>query len=124
MAADVLKNVILSSDELRSDILDITDYHLQYNKELELLEIFSPAGQMLTEKFKPETYYDMFLTTYIIPYETEKNEANRFKFITNQQGMYNGRSMNLFADISVNGMIPNDMGLVIPRVQEYLGIGE
>lgn len=121
LAADVLRNVILSSDELRDDILDFTEFHMILDKDLELLEVYTPAGNMLVEKFKPETYFDLFLPTYIVPYEQEKNEENRFKFVINQQGIYPGRSINLFSDIAVNGMIPNDMSIVIPRIREYLG---
>lgn len=121
LAADVLNNVIHIADKLRPDILDFTEFHAEYNEDLDLFGIYTPAGKMLTEKFKPETYFDVMLHTKVLPYEQEPNDAKRFKFVVNKQGKYDGRSIGLFTDISKDGMIPNDMGIVIKKLRAYLG---
>lgn len=117
MAADTLANVILSSDDIREDMLDITEYHVDYDESLGVFRFNVPFGKMLSEKFQPESYYDLVLYTKVLPHETEPDETKRFKFITVKRDAMDGRSMGLFADISVEGMIPNDMGLVIDRIK-------
>ena len=100
----------------------MTEYHAKYNAEDDLYEVFVPAGAMLTEKFKPESYYDIFLHTYVVPFEEEEDDSQRFKFVVSKVGRYDGRSMHLFADVSKDGMIPNDLELVLSRVRKSLGI--
>lgn len=121
LAADTLRNVILSSDQLRGDILDFTEFHSQWNDEIGQFEIYTPAGNMLVDKFKPETYFDLMLYSYVLPYEVEQDETKRFKFMTIKKEGYDGRSMGLFSNESEAGLIPNDMNLVMSKLREYLG---
>lgn len=122
LAADTLNNIIHASDEMRSDIIDITEFHAEYNEELDLFGIYTPAGKMLTEKFKPETYFDIMLHAKVLPFEEQPDDTKRFKFVINKQGKYDGRSIGLFNDIAERGMIPNDMSLIITRLRKYLNI--
>ena len=122
MAADVLANVIISSDKLNNIQLDFTEFHAEYNSELGIYEIYTSGGKMLTEKFKPESYFDIMLHSYFIPYEAEKDESKRFKYITIKRDGYEGRSIGLFADVAQEGAIPNDMALVIERLRKFLNI--
>lgn len=122
LAADTLRNIILSADELKNIKLDFTEFHSQYNENLNQFEIYTPAGNMLVDKFKPESYFDLMLYSYVLPYEIEKDETRRFKFITIKKEGYEGRGMGLFLDIAKEGMIPNDMNLVIPRLKKFLNI--
>lgn len=121
MAADMLANIILTADELTNIQLDFTEFHSEYNAELDDYQIFTPGGKMLTEKFKPGSYFDVMLYTYVFPYEEEKDEAKRFKFVTIKRDGYDGRGMGLFTDVAVEGRIPNNMTLVIERLRKYLG---
>lgn len=121
LAADTLRNTILSADSLKNIILDVTEFHSQYNEGLNQFEIYTPAGNMLVDKFKPESYFDLMMYSYVLPYEMEKDETKRFKFMTIKREGYEGRSMGLFMDIAKEGLIPNDMKLVIERVKKYLG---
>lgn len=122
LAADTLRNTILSADSLNNVKLDITEFHSQYNQGLDQFEIYTPAGNMLVDKFKPESYFDIMMYSYVLPYETEKDETKRFKFITVKKEGYDGRAMGLFLDVAKEGMIPNDMNLVIGKLKEYLNI--
>ena len=121
LAADTLNNTILASDDLKNVKLDITEFHSEYNDSLNLFTIYTPAGKMLTEKFLPQSYYDIMLHTYVKPYEEEKDEAKRFKFVVIKRDVYDGRSIGLFSDVSKDGMIDNDMQLVISKMFEYMG---
>jgi len=122
LAADTLRSVILASDNLREDLLDFTEFHSEYNGQLDTYELFVPAGNMLKDKFKPMSYYDIMLCSYVTPFEDEKDETKRFKFIVVNTGRHSGRGMNLFADIQKDGMIPNNMSLVVERLVKYLGM--
>lgn len=122
MAAEALNVTLAGIDNLRGDLIVVTEYHAKYNSEEDLYEVFVPAGTMLTEKFKPESYYDIFLHTYVVPFEEEQNDENRFKFVVSKVGRYDGRSMHLFGDIAKDGMIPNNLEMVLSRVRKTLGI--
>ncbi len=62
------------------------------------------------------------LHSYVTPYEAEKDESKRFKYITIKRDGYEGRSIGLFNDVAQEGAIPNDMNLVIQRLRQYLNI--
>lgn len=121
MAADSLNVTLAGIDDLRNDLIVVTEYHAKYNAEDDLYEVFVPAGTMLTEKFKPESYYDIFLHTYVVPFEEEEDDSKRFKFVVSKVGRFDGRSMHLFPDAE-KGMIPNNLELVLSRVRKSLGI--
>jgi hypothetical protein len=122
LAADALTNVILSINHLRDDLLVFTEYHVQYNEDDEVYDIYVPAGNMLRDKFKPKSYYDIVLHSYVIPYEEDSNEEERFKFIVVRKNKYDGRSANLFKGEQEDGMIPNNMEHVIERIRKVYGI--
>jgi hypothetical protein len=118
LAADMLNNILLSTDQLRHGLIDVTEFHAQYDKDLNLFKIFLPAGNMLNNSFLPESYFDVMLHSTVLPYEQEPDESKRFKFVVVQKEQYSGRSMNLFE--SKDGTIPNNMQLVINKLQDYL----
>lgn len=119
LAADMLNNILLSTDQLRHGIIDVTEFHAQYDENLNLFKIFLPAGNMLNNSFLPESYFDIMLCSTVLPYEQEPDESKRFRFVVVQKDKYAGRSMNLFPD-SKDGTIPNNMEEVISKLQNYL----
>ena len=121
LAADTLGNTILSADSLKNVVLDVTEFHSVYNESLGQFEIYTPGGKMLTEKFLPDSYFDLMSYSYVLPYEQEKDESKRFKFMTIKRDGYEGRSMGLFSDIAKDGIIDNNIKLVIDRLFKYLG---
>jgi len=118
LAANILNNILLSTDQLRHGLIDVTEFHAQYDENLNLFKIFLPAGNMLNNSFLPESYFDIMLCSTVTPFEQEPDESKRFKFVVVQKDKYAGRSMNLFD--SKDGTIPNNMQLVIDKLQNYL----
>lgn len=122
LAADSLNNVFKSIGGLRGDLLVFTEFHTQMGDE-GFYKIFLPAGKMLSDKFLPESYFDIMLCTTVLPYsETIDDEAERYKFIVNKQEPYDARSANLFGDLANKGMIPNNMDIVLERIRKYYNI--
>jgi len=123
LAADSLHQIFLYIQNLeREDLLVVTEFHAEYDEEEDVYVIYVPAGKMIRNRFKPESYFDFMIHTYVVPYEDEQDDTKRFKFVVQKVGKYDGRMTNLFADIQENGMIPNDMQLVLDKVSEFLGI--
>lgn len=123
LAADSLNNVLLSADELkRKELIVVTEYHAVYDGNENIYRIFVPAGNMLSDKFKPESYYDYVIHTHVVNYDEEQDDTKRFKFVITKKDRYDGRMANLFSDIQVDGMIPNDIQQVIDRVRKNEGI--
>ena len=118
LAADALNNFITSIDELREDLLVITEYHCEYNEATGMFEIFVPGGKMLKDKFLPDSYYDVMLYTHVLDDDGTIKQQDRYKFVTHRTDKYNARCLNLFEDT----YIPNDLQMVIDRVKEYIGI--
>lgn len=118
LAADMLSNIFLSTDSLRHGLIDVTEFHAQYDENLNLFKIFLPAGNMLNNSFLPESYFDIMLHSTVLPYEQEPDESKRFKFVVIQKDKFAGRSMNLFE--TKDGTIPNNMQVVISKLNEYL----
>jgi hypothetical protein len=112
-----LNNFITSIDELREDLLVVTEYHCEYNESNGMFEIFVPGGKMLKEKFLPDSYYDVLLYTHVVE-EDGTPQSQRYKFVTHRSDKYNARCLNLFEET----YIPNDLQLVIDKVREYIGI--
>lgn len=121
MAADVLRNTILSADSLTNVQLDITEFHSEYNEALDMFEIYTPGGKMLTEKFKPSSYFDLMLFSKVLPYTDTVKEEDRFKFVVVKKEGLDGRSMGIFSNTAVKGEIPNNMETVVNGVRKYLG---
>lgn len=123
LAADALGNIITSSDNLeRKDLLVITEYHAEYDDNFGVFRFYVPAGKMLSEKFKPESYYDICLCSHIEDWDKGYDEKDRYKFVVVRRDRFDGRGANLFADIQQEGMISNDMQLVLDRVRKKFNI--
>lgn len=118
MAADALKQVILSTDYMERNVLVFTEYHVEFDDERGTYKFFVPGGNMLSDKFKPESYYEYVLSTNVIDYEDEPVEEERYKFVINKQGKHDGRAANIFKDAK-DGMIPNNMSMVIDKIKQY-----
>lgn len=118
LAAEALKNFIISIDNYRDDLLVVTEYHAEYDEYLPGYDIFTPAGKMLKEKFLVPSYYDVLLFTDVEMPEDENKEAN-YRFVTRPTKRYPfARSMNLFKSTYIS----NDLHVVLDTVREYLGI--
>jgi len=123
LAADALKNVIEAPDKLgKKNLVVVTEYHAKYDPEEDIYRIYVPAGNMLSEKIKPESYYDYILHTHVLDYDAEQDDTKRFKFVITKRGRYDGRMANLFQGDAKGGMIPNDMQLVLDKVRAKEGI--
>lgn len=118
LAADALNNFITSIDDLREDLLVVTEYHCEYNEANNMFEIFVPGGKMLKDKFIPDSYYDVMLYTHVMDDDGNIKQEDRYKFVTHRTDKYNARCLNLFEDT----FIPNDLQMVIDKVREYVGI--
>lgn len=120
LAAEALRNFIIDLDEYRDDLIIVTEYHTEFVEYSKEWQIFTPGGKMLTEKFKPESYYDIFPFTDI-KYQLD-NDGKVVKkehfFVTERTPQYPlARGMNLFAPY-----IPNDLQLVLDKTRGYLGM--
>jgi hypothetical protein len=115
LAADALNSFILTVDSLRDDIIVVTEYHAEYDDNLEYFKIFVPSGKMLSEKLQPESYYDIMLCTKVDLTEDGKTTPESYKFIVNRVGPYNARSMGLFEE----DIIPNNLQTVVDKVRDY-----
>jgi len=118
LAADALNNFITSIDELREDLLVVTEYHCEFNEATNMFEIFVPGGKMLKDKFLPDSYYDVMLYTHVLEDDGTIKQNDRYKFVTHRTDKYNARCLNLFEET----YIPNDLQLVVDKVKEYIGI--
>lgn len=120
LAATALRTFIMVVDNLRNDLVVVTEYHADWDEALGGYDIFVPAGKMLTDKFKVPSYYDILLFTDVkILDEGEENERADYRFVTRPTKRYPyARAMNLFTDT----YIPNDLHRVLTTVREYLGI--
>lgn len=115
LAADSLQSFFLTVDNLRDDLIVVTEFHAEYDDTLEQFKIFVPAGKMLSEKFQPESYFDIMLCTYIDKAEDGSVTPESYKFIVNRHGSYNARSMGLFETT----MIPNNLQTVVDKIRDY-----
>jgi hypothetical protein len=118
LAGDTLNNFIASIDELRDDLIVVTEYHAEYNEVADMYEIFVPAGKMLKEKFLPDSYYDYMLYTHVNIPESGEPGPKDYKFVTRRVKKYNARTSGLFQE----AFIPNDLNLVLTKMREQLGI--
>jgi hypothetical protein len=117
LGGSTLRNILLHSDYLRDDLIVITEYHTVFSESENNYQLYVPAGKMLTEKFKPESYYDVFLFTDV--QYGESGRAEEYRFLTEANRTYpNARSMGIFN----SQYIPNDLKLVLRKVREYLGM--
>lgn len=118
LAGDTLNNFIGSIDDLRDDLIVVTEYHSEYDEVADVYEIFVPAGKMLKEKFKVDSYYDYMIYTHVNIPEGGEVKANDYKFVTKRTGKYNARSSGLFEETYIS----NDLELVLTNMRKQLGI--
>lgn len=122
LAADSLEQILLAPDNLsRDDLIVVTEYHAKYDEDLDIYRVFVPAGNMLSEKIQPESYYDYILHTHVLDWDDEKDDSKRYKFVITKKQRYDGRLANLFPEAD-EGMIPNNMQEVIDRVKKNEGV--
>lgn len=120
LAAKALKNFVLSIDKYREDLVVVTEYHAEFDTDLQGYDIFSPAGKMLKEKFLVPSYYDILLFTDVkMEEEGEERSSDSYRFVTRPTKRFPyARTMDLFDET----FIPNDLQRVLTKVREYVGI--
>lgn len=121
LAGDALNTFISDLDSYREDLVILNEYHADYSEILNSWQFYTPAGKMLTEKFKPETYYDVLLFTDAnIKEDLDGNVTSKeYSFITERTGRYPlARAMNMFNTTK----IANDLQLVLDKMRAYIGI--
>lgn len=122
LAGLILRSFIETIDELRPDLLVVTEYHVERNEDdpESTWRIFSPGGRMINEKFLLESYYDFFLMTHVErPTGENKDTDPVYSFVTKRWKNYNARCANLFD----TALIPNDLQMVTEKVRGYSGMG-
>lgn len=117
LAGDAARNLLLSVDYLRENLFVVTEFHSIFDNVTEEYKIFVPAGKMLEEKFKPDSYFDFLFYTHKIKNE-ESGEVDRYVLVTRTIGHYSARSNNLFKE----AYIDNDLKQVIEKIKDYQGV--
>lgn len=122
LAADALGNVFQAADTMPAHMVDVTEFHIQLDPEMNKYDIFTTAGKMLQEKFKGKSYFDVALFASVVPFEDEPRQSERFKFVAIQKDYYDGRDMGLFSDLmDRKGEIPNyKITEIMDRVLSYI----
>jgi hypothetical protein len=120
LAADALNNVFTAP--MPSNMIDLTEFHIDYSEVEQKYIIFVPMGKMLTEKFKPESYFDVALFSRVVPWEDQRDQMERYKFVVIPKGWYDGRNMGLLDDIADSEGEINNYRLqeVLDKVLAYL----
>lgn len=122
LASTALNSIFKSMEGLREDLLVITEFHCQMGDD-GMYRIFMPAGKMLSDKFLPESYFDIMLFTKVLKYSDDiKDEKDRYKFVVTKQEPYDARSANIFNDIAERGLIPNNMEVVLNKIRKHYNI--
>lgn len=115
-ALDVFFSGVMN--HLRDDLVVVTEYHIEDRDDGKRVKgnIFVPAGNMLNDWFKPESYFDILLGTYVIPADEQPVKSLRYKFVTSQiSSDYKFcRDMSMFD----KDLIPNNLDLVINALRE------
>lgn len=120
LAGQALRAFLTELDNYRNDLIIVTEYHTEYVEAIGQHRLYTPAGKMLTEKFKPETYYDVFLQTDVDIKEDEDGNVieESYCFVTKRTAKYPlARALNLFEETK----IPNDLQMVLDKTREYIG---
>lgn len=118
LAADSLNTFFMGADNLRDDLVIVIEFHSEFNEIEQHFQIYVPGGKMLSEKFKPESYFDFMFCTHIEIQEDDSINANSYKFVTRKHRFYNARSMELFEST----MISNNLQNVLNEVRNYFQI--
>lgn len=118
LAADSLRSFIKYADKMRNEVIVITEYHTDYDEPSNSYKIFTPGGKMLTDKFKPTSYYDTFIMTDV-KYQENEEDMPEYRFVTRTVSKYpEARSIGGFESL----YIENDLQEVLSRVRKYNGI--
>lgn len=122
LAADALINILLVSDELPNNLIDITEFHSgDYDESTGTLNIYVPAGNMLKNSFMPKSYFDIMLFSKVLPHKHGQPQKDRYKFVVIPVDHFDGRSMGLFDnDMDADGQVPNSMNLILPKVIKHI----
>jgi len=124
LAADALNTFLNNISKLRDDLLVIIEFHSVYDTYTNKFNIFVPGGNMLTEKFKIDSYFDLLLYSYSKPDpDNSIKDENKYKFVVKRTTIdgieYPARSMGIFEDIiEDNCFIPNNLQIVIDKIRE------
>jgi hypothetical protein len=119
LAADTFKTFFKSARSTRRDLIQVIEFHLQFDETSRKYKIFTPGGKMLSEKFLPDSYFDIFLCSYFVEEDEDKTAkyADRFKFITRKHDHYDARS-NVH-DPETELYVPNNLQDVIDRIRKF-----
>jgi hypothetical protein len=119
LAADAFKSFILSSDNLRKELVVVTEYHVEFNENEKQYELFVPGGKMVKEKFLPSSYYDIFLFTDVEYTSLDDNAEPIYRYVTRKTRKYpEARSMGLFQDL----FVPNNLQLALTEFRRHYNI--
>lgn len=117
LAGQTLNAFFTQVDEMRDDLFLITEFHSEYEEVEEQFKIFVPAGKMLSEKFKPESYYDDLYFTHTLKNE-DTNEVANWVFYVNKYGPFNARNGWGCKDL----YLPNDLNPIISKIRKLKGV--
>lgn len=105
-------------NNLRDDLIVITEFHTEDREDKKRVKdtIFVPAGTMLGDWFKPESYYDVLLGSMVLPASEEPDKSKRFKFVTSpiSEEYRFCRDMGMFED----DIIPNNLQIVVETLRK------
>ena len=111
-----MEGIILSIDNLRDDLIVVTEYHSGYNEVSDSWEIFVPGGKMLQQAFKLDSYYDYMLYTHVE--KKDDGTVSSYNFVTRKWDKYNARCAEIFKDT----LIPNNLQTVLDLIRKDNGI--
>ena len=122
LAGTALTSFITGIDNYRNDLVVVTEFHADYDERVNSFQLYTPAGKMLTEKFKPESYYDVLLCTKAVVTEAADgigDPKREYFFVTERTTDYPlARAMNIFDTT----LIPNNLQFVLNKVRKNMGI--
>jgi hypothetical protein len=118
LAATAFNAFFKSARVTRKDLIQVIEFHLEFDENAKVWTIFTPGGKMLKEKFKPESYFDVFLVSTFIDEDEDKTlkYGERFKFVTRKMKHFDARS-NVH-DPETEALVPNDLQDVISRIRK------
>lgn len=118
LAADAFNTFFKSARATRKELIQVIEFHIEFDENARVWNIFTPGGKMLKEKFKPESYFDVFLVSHFIDEEDDKDlkYADRFQFLTRKHKHFDARS-NVH-DPETELMVPNNLQDVITRIRK------
>jgi len=118
LSANILNAFFINLDRLRDNIIVVTEYHSIFDPIANEYKIEIPAGKMLDEKFKPDSYYDYLFYTHYVDDDTI-DFKDRFKFVTTRYSKYPARTGGGgFSE----ALIPNNLQMLIDPVRAYYNI--